>query len=292
MTRKVLYTIGGLTGFFFVLGILMSGSEPSANQNTASRPQEASVVSDIIAEPEQQEQQTDTENTATVSAAIEETQSVPTTDQETYYLVTKVVDGDTIAVNMDGRTETIRLIGINTPETVDPRTTVLCFGTEASNKAKELLTGKRVRIEKDPSQGDRDKYGRALAYVYREDGLFFNKYMVEEGYAYEYTYNIPYKYQSEFKAAQKFAEAEKRGLWAPGVCDGSEQTETTASPSPTQQPTPPPASQYSCATNLYNCSDFLTHGEAQSVYEACGGASNDVHKLDNDKDGLACESLP
>jgi len=278
MSGKILYAIGGCIGLFVVLGIFFSGLKPPANQNTIPKPQESDVVADMIQEPEQRE----TENSATVSVAIEETQSVPTTDQETYYLVTKVVDGDTIAVSINGITETIRLIGINTPETVDSRTMVECFGTEASDKAKELLTGKRVRIEKDPSQGDRDKYGRTLAYMYREDGLFFNKHMIEEGYAYEYTYNIPYTYQSEFKAAQKSAEAKKYGLWANGVCDGSEQTKTTT----------PPSSQYSCATNLYNCSDFSTHTEAQSVYEACGGASNDVHRLDNDKDGLACESLP
>ncbi|MEK7151838.1 MAG: thermonuclease family protein [Patescibacteria group bacterium] len=283
MVKKVLYTTLGLIGLIVVLGVFVGGSEPSVNQNTASTSQDASAVADIAPESEQ----TDTENTATVSAASEQVQPAPTAHQDTFYLVTKVVDGDTIALRMNGITETIRLIGINTPETVDPRTAVLCFGTEASNKAKELLMGKQVRIEKDPSQGDRDKYGRLLAYVYREDGLFFNKYMIEKGYAYEYTYNIPYKYQSEFKAAQKSAEAKKYGLWGNGACDGSEQTKTPPPP-----PTPPPSSQYSCATNLYNCSDFLTHMEAQSVYEACGGAGNDVHKLDNDKDGLACESLP
>lgn len=106
---------------------------------------------------------------------------------------------------MDGTRETIRLIGIDTPETVDPRKPVQCFGGEASNKAKELLSGKKVRIEKDSTQGDRDKYGRLLTYIYREDGLFFNKYMIEQGYAYEYTYDTPYKYQAEFKEAEKYA---------------------------------------------------------------------------------------
>lgn len=137
----------------------------------------------------------------------------------TLYAVVKVVDGDTIHIDIDGKKETVRLIGINTPETVDPRRPVECFGNEASNKAKELLEGQRVRIETEVSQGERDKYGRVLGYVYREDGLFVNNYMVTEGYAYEYTYNVPYKYQSEFKAAQKGAEANGRGLWATGVCE-------------------------------------------------------------------------
>ncbi len=136
----------------------------------------------------------------------------------TLYAVTKVVDGDTIHIDINGKSETVRLIGINTPETVDPRRPVQCFGKEASNKAKELLEGKQVRIETEASQGERDKYGRLLGYVFREDGLFFNSYMVEEGYAYEYTYNLPYKYQTQFKAAQKTAQENGKGLWAPGVC--------------------------------------------------------------------------
>jgi len=110
---------------------------------------------------------------------------------------------------------------------VDPRKPVQCFGKEASDKAKELLTGKSVRLEKDASQGEYDKYGRLLAYVYLPDlpdsagkagGTLFNKYMIAEGYGHEYTYNLPYKYQQEFKAAEARARAEKKGLWADGVC--------------------------------------------------------------------------
>ncbi len=148
------------------------------------------------------------------------TESVPSTiATSTLYAVTRVVDGDTIHIDMNGKSETVRLIGINTPETVDPRRPVQCFGKEASNKAKELLESQKVRIETESSQGERDKYGRLLGYVTREDGLFFNKYMVEEGYAYEYTYRLPYKYQTQFKAAQKEAQTQGKGLWAPGVCE-------------------------------------------------------------------------
>lgn len=133
--------------------------------------------------------------------------------------VSKVVDGDTIMV---GKT-TIRLIGINTPETVDPRRKVECFGKEASAKAKEMLLGKMVRLEYDDTQDSIDKYGRSLAYVFIQDTnseIFFNRYMIEQGYAYEYTYSKAYKYQAEFKSAQKTAEAEGRGLWAPQTCGG------------------------------------------------------------------------
>ncbi len=154
----------------------------------------------------------------TSKPATETTSSTSSISSTTLYAVVKVVDGDTLHIDVDGKKETVRLIGINTPETVDPRRPVECFGKEASNKAKELLTGREVRIETEASQGERDKYGRLLGYIYRDDGLFFNKYMIEEGYAYEYTYRLPYKYQAEFKSAQKSAEALKKGLWAPGVC--------------------------------------------------------------------------
>ena len=137
------------------------------------------------------------------------------------YPVERVVDGDTLAVEMNGKSVKVRLIGLDTPETVDPRKPVQCFGKEASAKAKELLTGKSIRLEKDASQGEYDKYGRLLAYVYLPDGTLFNKYMIAEGYGHEYTYNLPYKYQKEFKAAEVRARTEKKGLWADGACAGT-----------------------------------------------------------------------
>jgi len=136
-----------------------------------------------------------------------------------FYSVVRVIDGDTFVVNIDGKKETVRLIGVNSPEVNDPRKPVECFGIEASNKAKEILTGKKVRLEADPTQGDRDKYGRLLRYVFLEDGTNFNQLMIEQGYAFEYTYHFPYRYQKEFKEAQKKAEAEGRGLWEKGRCE-------------------------------------------------------------------------
>jgi micrococcal nuclease len=138
----------------------------------------------------------------------------------TYYTVTKVIDGDTLHIDKDGVDEKIRLIGINTPETVDPRTQVQCFGKEASNRMKELAEGKIIRLEYDDSQSLRDAYGRLLAYVYLEDGQMLNRKMVAEGYAYEYTYLHPYKYQSEFRDLQNIARTSGRGLWNPDTCEG------------------------------------------------------------------------
>ncbi|MBP6948574.1 MAG: thermonuclease family protein [Candidatus Pacebacteria bacterium] len=138
-----------------------------------------------------------------------------------YYKVTKVTDGDTIHIEMDGRDEVVRFIGINTPETVDPRREVECFGKEASSRMKELASGKIVRLEYDESQSTRDTYNRILAYVYLEDNQMLNRKMIAEGYAYEYTYLTPYKYQKEFRDLQAFARNSERGLWSPESCNGS-----------------------------------------------------------------------
>lgn len=135
------------------------------------------------------------------------------------YRVTRVIDGDTIIIKIGNKAETVRLIGINTPETVDPRRPIECFGVEASNKAKEILNGESVRLEDDKLVGERDKYGRLLKYIFLENGTNFNEMMISEGYAYEYTYDLPYKYQSEFKQAEKEAKEMKKGLWAQGVCE-------------------------------------------------------------------------
>lgn len=135
-----------------------------------------------------------------------------------YVKVVKVVDGDTVDVDLNGKTTRLRLIGINSPETLDPRKPVECFGIEASNEAKKLLTGKFVKLESDDSQDNIDRYGRLLRYVYLEDGTSFNKEMIELGFANEYTYQTPYKYQKEFKEAEAKARTDKRGLWADNAC--------------------------------------------------------------------------
>jgi len=156
---------------------------------------------------------------------------------EMLYAVTNVVDGDTIDVDMDGKTERLRLIGIDTPETKDPRKPVQCFGQEASDKATELLLNQKIKLEFDETQSDRDKYDRLLAYVYREDGLFFNKWMIENGYAYEYTYNIPYKYQTEFKEAENNARSNQLGLWSTDTCSGSPDLEDSSIEEQVESPT-------------------------------------------------------
>ncbi len=131
-------------------------------------------------------------------------------------LVTEVVDGDTIKVSLQGKQQTVRFVGMDTPETVDPRRPVGCFGKEASNEVKSLLSGKVVILQKDIS--DTDKYKRLLRYIYLplDDGriLFVNDYLVRAGFAKVYTYPPDVKFNEQFKQAEKQAREGKKGLWS------------------------------------------------------------------------------
>ncbi|KXJ99172.1 MAG: Thermonuclease precursor [Parcubacteria bacterium OLB19] len=127
---------------------------------------------------------------------VEDTSLVAT---ETF-LVTKVIDGDTIVVDMDGKEKRVRYIGIDTPETGKSSRPAECYGKEATDRNRELVEGKRVRLEKDVSETD--KYGRLLRYVYVEDE-FINKKLIEDGFADVATYPPDVKYAEVFKTAKK-----------------------------------------------------------------------------------------
>lgn len=189
--------------------------------------------------------------------------------------VTKVVDGDTIQIEGG---KTVRYIGIDTPETVDPRRGVQCFGKEASSKNKELVLGKEVRLEKDVSETDR--FGRLLRYVYVGE-LMINETLVKEGFAQASSYPPDVKYQEKFRAAQEDAQKNKKGLW--GSCNLTSSATTNNYGTPSNSGT---------VSGDKDCGDFSTHGEAQAFFISQGGPTSDPHKLDQDKDGIACETLP
>jgi micrococcal nuclease len=135
------------------------------------------------------------------------------------YQVTKVVDGDTFKVEIDGKVETVRIVGVNTPETVDPRSAVECFGKEASARANALLKDQRVSLEQDVTQQNRDRYGRLLRFAFLSDGSDIGLRLIQEGYAEESLYSSkPHKYHQQYVNAEALAKTEKRGLWADGAC--------------------------------------------------------------------------
>ena len=129
-----------------------------------------------------------------------------------YMSVKKFVDGDTFCVD-DGSEKglKIRLIGVNTLETVDPRKPVEYYGEEASNYVKRLLTGKKVRLEFDVERTD--WYGRTLAYVFLKDGTFLNADLIKKGYGQSMTVPPNVKYSDKFVELERKAREEKVGLW-------------------------------------------------------------------------------
>ena len=226
---------------------------------------------------------------------FEEQVSAPNTVEQAEHdatvTVTRVVDGDTIEISpsFEGHF-TVRLIGVDTPETYG---STQPYGLEASDFTRQYLEGKEVSLELDVEKAD--PYGRLLAYVYLSDGEMFNDTLVEEGYAQVATFPPNVKYTERFLEAQREARAANRGLWGlsaaeqcqqtdrgngiGGGCSGSESESSPASPS---------ASAGAAQDNNLDCASFETHEEARRVLEQ---DPSDPHYLDGDGDGVACEEL-
>jgi micrococcal nuclease len=130
--------------------------------------------------------------------------------------IVTVVDGDTVDVALGGRTERVRLLGIDTPETVDPDRPVGCFGPEASARTAELLPdGTEVQLERDVE--GRDHFGRLLAYVFRaDDDTFVNEVLLAEGYAEVLVIEPNGAYADRLRQAESSARSAGAGLW--GSC--------------------------------------------------------------------------
>jgi micrococcal nuclease len=133
------------------------------------------------------------------------------------YPVVSVADGDTITVSVDGVDERVRLIGIDSPELRRPAE---CFGQQAADHLTEMLAGEAVRLVADPTQDDRDRYGRLLRYVELADGTDVNAALIHNGYAFEYTYDAPYERQAQFRRQEAEASSAHVGLWSAATCDG------------------------------------------------------------------------
>ena len=148
--------------------------------------------------------------------------------------VVKVVDGDTVVVLLDDRRTTVRLIGVDTPETRHPEKTVQPYGPEAARFAENLLKGESVYLDYEPGASRTNKYGHTLAYVYRApDGLFVNLEIVRQGYGRAYM-QYPFQHMEWFRFYERTAREAKKGLWSEDV--------TPARESPTL-PVPPPVIQ-------------------------------------------------
>lgn len=128
------------------------------------------------------------------------------------YQIDHFVDGDTIAVKMNGTTESIRMIGVDTPETHKPNAPVQCYGPAAAAYTKTLIGTQSVRLESDPKSTNRDRYNRLLRYVYLPDGKLVAHELIANGYGFAYT-QFPFTKSQDFVAAQDQAKTANKGLW-------------------------------------------------------------------------------
>lgn len=128
------------------------------------------------------------------------------------YRVVHVSDGDTIIVDMNGKDETIRFIGVDTPETHDPRKPVQCHGAEATDYTKRTIGHQRVRLASDPLSNNRDRYDRLLRYVYLPDGTLLNQKLIQTGHGFAYT-SFPFTKSAAFIKAEVTAQRQTLGVW-------------------------------------------------------------------------------
>jgi len=140
-------------------------------------------------------------------------------NQPGLYSVSRFVDGDTITIDMNGKTETVRMIGVDTPETHKPNTPVQCYGPAAATYTKHLIGDKSVRLEADPKNQNRDRYGRLLRYVYLPDGHLVESELIKNGYGFAYT-SFPFSKADQFVADELAAKSTGKGLW--GNCTVTE----------------------------------------------------------------------
>lgn len=203
--------------------------------------------------------------TAHISAAVSpQPAPLPTLDPAgVRATVTHVFDGDTIEVDLGGRTYRLRYIGVDTPERDEP------FYQEALEFNRDLVEDQTVILVQDVSETDR--YGRLLRYVYLEDGTFVNGELMLNGMARLVTFPPDVAQTDYLRELQRQAQEASAGMWSRpdlvGPCD--------------------------CDRNLYDCRDFQTQAEAQTCYDYCMETTgNDVHRLDGRGDGRACRSLP
>jgi len=191
------------------LSVLLVGCGTEAEETQAVAEPDGNVVlenesPDSVAESQKDETQAaDTQEDETGDS-----QDVPGTIPAH---VVRVVDGDTFEAIIDGREETVRLILVDTPETVHPSKPVEPFGPEASQYAKETLEGKDVRLELDVSE--RDQYGRVLAYVWIGDRMF-NEMLLEKGLARVAVFPPNVKYVDRFREIEKEAKRKGIGIWS------------------------------------------------------------------------------
>lgn len=259
MKHPILTGIGIFIAAVFLLSLIPE--EQSYNAETIST---GNLIKETSGTPSEkyipEEKETTSKRT---KLGEQEDEEIPQPQEETSGIkVTRVIDGDTIELSTGDK---VRLICIDTPETYED------YYQEAKDYLTNLILNKEIELTKDKSETDR--YDRLLRYIYL-DGDFVNEMIVENGWAVAYPYYPDTALCPQIEEAEARAKNKGIGIWA-------------------EQETKEPAQEDTgviCSYNAYNCGDFSTQAEAQNTYDTCG--NGDIHKLDRDSDGVACETLP
>ena len=208
--------------------------------------------------------------TVLINSAAPATLNIPAVQvnpSQTTYKIVRIVDGDTIIIDYNGVEERVRLIGVDTPESVHPdKTKNNEFGVIASNFSKGYLENKEVSLELDVQE--RDKYGRILAYVYL-DGVMYNKTLLQEGMAKVSTYPPNVRYVDDFKALEKSAREANKGLWA------YSEDSSTVSTTPAQSNTNPTTSNVTQTLDASKDGIWIKGNINSKIYHVPGGRDYD-----------------
>lgn len=216
------------------------------------------------------------------STTVVPTGPPPSVDPYAAVAVTRVIDGDTIEVFLAGHHEKVRLIGVDTPETVDPSEPIGCYGKQASRFTTNILEGETVSLELDVEE--RDRYGRLLAYVYLGNEMF-NEKLLKDGYGQVATFPPNVEYVNRFLNAQRYARRQELGLW--GLVCNPPQPKAEEPPPPPEEPAgncdpaypdvciPPPPPDLDCDDVSYSAFRVTEYP--------------DPHGFDGDGDGVGCE---
>lgn len=258
MESKTWAWIISIIVLLFIIGAFSSNDQPNDTRITGNI-----IQSEIKQEPTPEPEKPIPESE---EPPLEKEDPIPKPD--TLFLVTSVIDGDTVYIDTG---EKVRLICIDTPEKNEDGY------VEAREYVEDLILGKKVKLVKDVSEVDR--YNRLLRYIYLENGAFVNELIVREGFGEAYPYSPDTALCPTIQSAEDYAKINNLGIWnLQQVEEVVEQIKTIST-------------SYDCSSNLYNCADFSSRSEAQEAFEYCGGPGSDIHRLDGDNDGLACESL-
>jgi micrococcal nuclease len=198
-----------------LLGLVVYGAYLSDHQKS---PAPQAVKSASATKQAEQAQQTDTDNSIDTVPPEQQLPAQPASPGT--YAISSFVDGDTIGVYVDGKVEKVRFIGVDTPETHKPNTPVQCYGPNAAAYTKSTIGTNAVRLEADPLDTNRDRYGRLLRYVYLPDGTLLNAALIQNGYGFAYTH-FPFEKKLEFVGYEANAKAQKIGVWGACAVTGS-----------------------------------------------------------------------